>query len=443
MKSDIPKEAIEFQPDAIQIRDERMPLWARWSVWTIFAFFVAALLWATFARVDVIVQASGKLVSDKQNLVVKPLDTSIIEKVHVNIGDIVKKNQVLITFDPTINNAEIARLNSEIQVLGAQFDRLSAEFRNREYVPKPEHGVAGQWQRAIYDQRKQYYDERINYFNSAVSQLDASRKSKEDSLSKQKERLDVVWKMEHMYENLREKNAASLKDLWNISITRMEMEGSVDSLQNSLLELAHQRESTVASRNSFIQEWRNSVSEEMVKVERELTTNQKTLEKNRQLVSYVYLRAPCEAMVHEITALSVGSAIREGDPIMTLIPLDGKIEMEAEIRPQDISKVRLHADARIKLDAYPFQKYGTMKGKVRNISQDTLIRREQPTADHPNQSYYRALISVAGQLRNQPPNFRLVPGMEAQAEIKVGRRRVIEYIVHPLIKMFDEAAREP
>jgi len=445
MKSDhpTPQEVVDFQPDAIQIRDEKLPRWARLSVLSMLLIFVVALLWACLAKVDVIVQAPGKIVSDKQIIALKPVDTQIIEKVHVKIGDIVKKGDVLITFDPTINNAEIDRLNREIRVLSAKIDRFGCEFSNRNFVPKKEYGELGAAEKAIFDQRKKDYDERITYYNSALNQLDASRKTKEDSLAKQKERLEVVRKMEKMYSDLNEKKAASLRELWNVEITRMEMEGNVDSLQNSLLELAHQRESILAQKNAFVQEWINNISEEKVKLERELDANIKTLAKNIQLASYVDHRAPCEAMVHEIAPLAVGSAAREGETVMTLIPLDGKNEVEAEIRPQDISRVKPDAETRIKLDAYPFQKYGTMNGRLRTLSHDTMTRQQPPTIENPNQTYYRARVAISGQLRRPPKNFRLIPGMVAQVEIKIGTRRVIEYLIHPLIKMFDEAAREP
>ena len=443
MKSEIPQEVVDFQPDAIQIRDEKLPRWAQLSVLSMLLIFVVALLWACIAKVDVIVQAPGKVVSDKQIIALKPIDTQMIQKVHVKIGDIVRKGDVLITFDPTINNAEIDRLHREIRVLSAKIDRFGCEFAKRNFVPKPEYGEVGKAEKAIFDQRKKDYDERITYYNSALRQLDASKKTKEDSLAKQKERLQVVRKMEKMYSDLSEKKAASLRELWNVEITRMEMEGNVDALQNSLLELTHQRESILAQKNSFIQEWVNNISEEKVKLERELDSNLKTLEKNIQLASYVDHKAPCEAMVHEIAPLAVGSAAREGETVMTLIPLDGRNEVEAEIRPQDISKVKLNAEARIKLDAYPFQKYGTMDGKVRTISHDTMVRQQPPTIENPNQTYYRARITVAGRLHRQPKNFRLIPGMITQVEIKIGTRRVIEYVIHPLIKMFDEAAREP
>ena len=453
MKSEIPKEVVEFQPDAIQIRDEKLPLWARMSVLFALLFFAAVLAWACLARVDVIVQAPGKVVSDKQIIAIKPIDTSIIEKVHVNIGDIVKKGDILISFDQTINQKEIQRLEREVCVLETKAARFFCEFEGREYVPAAsprfakvtpgEYSWITRAEKAIFDQRQKDYNERISYYDSALSQMDASRKTKEDTLKKHEERLKVVWDMERMYAGLQEKKAASLRDLWSVQISRMEMEANKESLQNSLDELRHQRDSILAQKNAFIQEWRNNISEELVKLRRELDSNIKTLDKNRRLASYVDHRAPCDAMVHEIAPLSVGSAAREGETVITLIPLDGNIEVEAEVRPQDISRVRSDAEVKIKLDAYPFQKYGTMDGKVRYISHDTMTRQQPPTIENPNSTYYRARISVNGKLHRTPRNFRLIPGMVAQVEIKVGRRRVIEYVIHPLIKMFDEAAREP
>ena len=452
MKSKIPQETVDFQPDAIQIRDEKLPLWARMSILFSLLFFVAAVVWACLARVDVIVQAPGKVVSDKQIIAIKPIDTSIIEKVHVKIGDIVEEGQVLISFDQTINQKEIQRLEREICVLETKVDRFSCEFEKREYkpsapkyarIPQSEYEKIGKAEKSIFDQRQRDYTERIKYYDSALRQLAASRKTKEDNLAKQLERLKVVRKMEKMYEDLQGKKAVSLRDLWNVQISRMEMEANADSIQNSLLELAQQYDSIVAQKNSFQQEWANNISEEMVKLARELDSNVKTLDKNRRLASYVDHRAPCRAMVHEIAPLSVGSAAREGETVMTLIPLDGSLQVEAELRPQDISRVKTGAGVKIKFDAYPFQKYGTMDGKVLHISRDTMTRQQQPTIENPNPTYYRARIEVNGKLHRTPKDFRMIPGMVTQVEIKVGRRRVIEYVIHPLIKMFDEAAREP
>ena len=95
------------------------------------------------------------------------------------------------------------------------------------------------------------------------------------------------------------------------------------------------------------------------------------------------------------------------------------------------------------MTAYPFQKYDTLNGVVRNISEDTFTQQGRSADIGQSPTYYRARIAISGKLRNQPEKFRLIPGMEATAEIKAGRRRIIEYLIYPLIKALDETAREP
>ena len=440
-----PQETVEFMPDALEIANSRLPLGIRLTVWAPVAIIVAALLWSIFSKVDVIVTANGKLVTDTPTIVMKPLERSMIKHVNVKIGDVVKKDDILITFDPTLNAAELDRLANEYATFTAQFKRLRCEFLGQPYNDAS--NQFEKWQRAIHLQRMDYFRERLKYFDESLKQITSSKKSKEDSLQKQTERLVAVKQLEDMFKGLHSKKAASLKELIQMSITRMEMEATVDQLRNSLDELNHQHGSTLASKNSFIQEWRNSISEAMVTADRNMISAQKEYDKAKRLAEYLYLRAPCDAVVHEIASFSPGSAVREAEALITLIPLGGVVELEAELRPQDIGKVELGAETRIKLTAFPFQKHGTLDGVVRNISEDTLQRGQGSAGmrdpEVTSASYYRGRITVGGKLRGVKDNFRLIPGMEASAEIKTGRRRVIEYIIYPLIKAFDEAAREP
>ena len=432
-----PNEIIDFQSDALEIKNQKLPLAVRLCVWMPLLLVVLAITWACLAQMDVVVQGQGKLVTNVSTIVMKPLERSVIQKVNVQIGDVVKKDQVLITFDPAFNTAEAERLKNDLKLLEAQVARLRAEFQQTDYVPTKDQFA--QWQSAIFKQRRNYYQERMNYFAEALSQIAASQKSKQDSLRKQRERLAAMVKLEKMFSSLRESKAVSLKELIEVSISRMEMEATVDQLENDILELDHRRGTTTAEKNSFIQEWRNSIVEDMVSADRNLTATRKDYDKVAQLIEYVYLRAPCDAVVHEITAFSPGSAVQEAEALITLIPLVEDIEMEAEIRPQDIGKIHPGSTARIKLNAYPFQKHGTLDGVVRNISENTLQKNGQGASF----TYYRARLTVSGKLRALQGEFRMIPGMEGSCEIKCGRRRVIEYVIYPLIKAFDEAAREP
>ena len=435
--NETPKEIIKYQPDALEIKNERLPLAIRLGVWIPFFVLTATIIWSCLAQVDVVVQGTGKLVTDRPTIVMKPLERSVIKKINVKIGDVVKKDQILITFDPAFNNAESERLKNEMLAISAQLNRLGAEFKQTTY--KGGSNQFEKWQLAIYKQRQEYYRERMNYFKEALSQIAASRKSKSDNLTKQRERLAAIKQLENMFKELHAKKAASLKDLLQMSVTRMEMEANVDQLENDLLELNHRKGSLIAERNSFIQEWRNNISEQMVTADRNLTSTTKEYEKVARLIEYVYLRSPCDAVVHEIASFSPGSAVQEAEALITLIPMDGNVELETEIRPQDIGKVSKDAQARIKLNAYPFQKYGTLQGVVRHISENTL----QKNIQGQEVTYYRGRVAVSGKLKGQKDDFRLIPGMEAQCEIKCGRRRVIEFVLHPLIKALDETAREP
>ena len=440
MKNDTPQKIIEFQPDALEIQNERLPFAIRACVWLPLFLTILAIVWACMAKTDVVVQSTGKIVTDQPTIIMKPLERTVIEGIDVKIGDIVKKDQVLIRFDPAFNIADAERYKNEMAALAAQLQRLQAEFKGEPYQGGDQQFE--KWQQVIYKQRQEYYEERMNYFDEALLQLDASYKNKQDNHRKQKERLEAVLKLEAMYDDLQKKNVVALKDLIEMQISRMEMEATVDQLANDILELEHRKGSTEADKNAFIQEWRNKISEDMVSVDRNLTATQKDYEKVAQLITYVCLRAPCDAVVHEVASFPPGSAVREAEALITLIPLNGNIELESEIRPEDIGKVHKGAEVRVKLNAYPFQKYGTLDGMVRNISENTL-QKESSQQMGVEPTYYRARITVSGKLERAPSNFRLIPGMQAQCEIRCGTRRVIEYVLYPLIKALDETAKEP
>ncbi len=430
----IPTEAIAFQPDAQEIRNQRLPFPAWFCLWSICLLVVIFVTAGMIIKRDVNVPARGKLTSAEPKIVMKPLERATIQKVHVRIGDEVKKGQILFSFDPTFYTAELQRLANENDVRQAKFDRLKAEFDEVPFTLPENASEARRMQYALYKQRQAFYRERIEYFEGSIKQNEASQKGYEDSLAKQTERLEATKNIENMYIVLEKESASSLKDLLQVSISRMEMEAGVDQLRNALTELSHQRETTIASRNSFIQEWRTQISTDLVNAEIELNENLRSRKQYTMMESYVVLRAPCNAVVHEIANFPEGSAVDAAEALVTLVPLDCHVNLEVEIRPQDIGKVRVGSTARVKLNAYPFQKYGTLSGKVTHISEDTIVRRGTPRDELETATYYWAVIELEGELKNPPENFRLIPGMEAHVEIRTGERRALEFVLYPFLK---------
>ncbi|MBP5672572.1 MAG: HlyD family type I secretion periplasmic adaptor subunit [Victivallales bacterium] len=435
-------DAIDFLSDAQEITERRLPWYGRVGILWIFIIMAAALTWACIGQVDVIVRARGRVASDTGDIIMKPLESAVIKSVEVHKGDVVEKGDVLLTLDPTLYLAEVERLQHEVETLEAECARWEAEFQGKAFEPKEGDGPMA-WQKAIYDQRKAYYNERLHYFDSNSSRLAAGRKSTEESYGKYKEILGNMSKIEDMYASLGKEEIVSVKEALEVTISRLQSEAEVDKLRNQLVEYDQQLLSLEAERKSFVEEWRNNVSEKLVALYRELDGNRKQLVKACQMVSYVSLKAPCRAVVHEIAALPTGSAIGEAEAFMTLVPLDGALRIEGEVRPQDIARIAIGNSCRIKLTAFPFQKHGTLKGKLLQISGNTFQRPKASPDEHGDSSYYRVFIDYEGELRNTGGRFTLLPGMEAEVEIKTGRRRIIEYLIYPLIKGLDEAFREP
>ncbi len=447
-KNTISPQAVEFQPDAVEIALRPLPLAARFGVWLGVVFFVSALVASYFCRVDVIVNASGRMVSKDQNIIMKPLESAIVQSVRVRVGEIVHKDQVLFTFDPSINKAEEQRLESERESLQAQYDRWQAEFNGTPYSPNPQTMNQNEkWQLAIYNQRSKYYEERLRYFDESVKRIEANIATTQTTVAKQRERFASLDEINTMFESLHEKGVATRRELLEVRMSHIQLDAEIAQLDNSIRASEHERELTVAYRQAFTMEWQKEISEQLVAVEQSLTNVLKSLEKTRRLEAYNTMYAPCDAIVHEIAPYPVGSSVREGEALVTLVPINCEIELEAEIPAKDIGRVSPGDTARIKLSAFPFQKHGTLDGNVRTISEDTFQRSQAEQAGRAanaiGSTYYRARITVKGTLSNVHRDFRLIPGMECQAEIKVGTRSVLEYIVYPLIKSLDEAIREP
>lgn len=439
------KSSIEYQPDAIELVNQRLPWWGRYGMVWIGLFFAAVLIWACVCDMDIIVEGIGRVVSADPPITMKPWQTTVIESVDVKVGDRVKAGQKLITFDPTLARADEARLNKDRDTYTAQLERLKCEFEGRTYAPAQTSNPDVERQLALYRQRKGYFDEKIKYYDSSIRRIDEAMASRRATLANLERQLKAINKILDMYSGLHKKEAVSTKEYLQAQISQLQTEADADATRNSLQEYEQSRQTTIADRNSFIQDWKQNVSEQLIAADKYLNDTLKTLDKVKMQESYVLLRAPSDAMVHEIAAFSKGSAVREAEPLITLIPLNGEMLLEAEIPTRDIGKVKIGDKVRIKLTAFPYQKYGTLDGVIESISEDAFSRQSQMNEDIGKanaRAFYRSRIRISGKLRNLD-NFRLIPGMEAQAEIKVGKRKVIEYLLYPLLKSLDEAAREP
>lgn len=427
----------EFQPDIIALEQNPLPRVAHVLLWTIIGFIVAAIVWAWLAEVDRVVSATGRVITTAQRIVINPLATSQIVELPVEVGRIVKKGDVLVRLDPTFARADLAQFSERAASVSAQFDRIEAEIEGRGY-----NGAQGEerLQADIYRQRLAQHQSTLRAHEGEIRRLESALTTNREQAAGLRENHRVLSELEAMRAKLAQTQHAAKAELLEATRRRLEAETEMKRLVNQEAELRHQVAKAQAERSTYIQDRQRRSSEELVAVKRERDAILEQVKKARQQQELVEMRSPADAVVLEIAQRSAGSVAKEAEPIVTLVPLDAPLEAEVEIRASDIGFVRAGQQARIKIDAFPFQRHGTLQGAVRTVTEDSFQKDERLGA---NVVYRARLRFETTTLRHAPENFRLIPGMTLTGEIRVGERSVLSYLLYPLIQTFDEGLREP
>ena len=433
--------AIEFQSDARRI-DERRPPWlARATLMVLVAIIATVIAWMAVAKVDRIVVAPGKLVTTAPSIVVQPLETSVVRSLDVRAGDIVIKGDVLATLDPTFSEADAAQLRGKANSLAAQIERLEAELDNRGYEPKQIDDEA-RLQTTIWSRRIEQNKAKLASYDQQIRHVDAEIATKIADRAALEVRLDVTKELEGMRASLMQKELGSRINYLDAKGQRLQVEREIQLATSNRAELEAELERARAEKAAYLAEFRQKAAEELVQARRDHDAAVKQLEKAARRNEVTVLTAPEDAIVLDMAQRSVGSVIKEAEALYTLVALQSPLEGDVMVEGLDVGHVEAGAQVRLKLEAWPFQKHGTLSGKVQTVSHDSFM--PDPKKDDQRRPYYKARVNLSStDLRDVPPAFHLIPGMAVTAEIKSGDRTILSYLLYPLLRGLDESIREP
>jgi hemolysin D len=433
--------ALEFQSEASQIDQQRPPPMLRATLYALIAVIVTAIAWASYAKVDRIVVAPGKLVTTAATIVVQPLEISVIRSLEVKVGDTVRKGEALATLDPTFSQADVAQLRDRVTSLSAQVARLEAELDGQPYAPATLDREAS-LQSMIWRQTMEEYQAKLVSFDQEVRHIAAQIRTRDTDHAALARTFVIASELEQMRQGLFEQKLDSKVNYYAAKSQRMEIERSMQLAQNERVEFEQQLKGIQADKAAYIAEFRQKAGEEMFQSRRDLDFAEKELDKAERRNAITVLTAPADAIVLEVAERSIGSVIKEAEPLYTLVPLDSPLEAEVSVDGRDVGQVATGEPVRLKLEAWPFQKHGTLSGEVRMVSEDSFA--PDPKKGPQQSPYYKARVGVTSiKLRDVPPGFRLIPGMAVTAEIKAGDRTVLSYFLYPLLRGLDESIREP
>jgi HlyD family secretion protein len=440
---------LEFQWPSTAVVNAPVPRSARRTIWVIASMFVALVTLMGLIPIDQVVTTRGIVVSQLQTILVQPLDTAIVRSLDVREGQQVRAGQLLARLDPTFASADLAALTAQVSSLEAQAARLKAEAENAPFVYK---GVDPDWalQAAIYGHRQAEFESKISNYAHRLDELTASISKAQSDAAAYRERLGVAQNIEHMRKELQSAQAGSLLNTLQATDARAEMARSLASAEQAGQAAKLEQEALAAERNAYVRGLQAIVSQQLSETNNKLSDVREQLSKAKLRRELVELRSEHDAIVQSVAKASVGSVLHSGQPLITLVPADAPLEVEANIPGRENGFVHVQDPVVIKFDTFPYSQYGLAKGKVRMVSPSSFTAQEEarnPTSTvqvAPGELFYRARLAIdeVG-LHDVPAGFHIIPGMPVTADIKVGKRTVLGYILGAMLPVTQEGMREP
>lgn len=440
-----PQVVTEFQSDAIEVEHRTPPRVARVTLYCVVALILTAIGWATGSQVDMIVTAQGKLITTRPNLVVQPLETSVIREIHVRAGDRVNRGDLLATLDPTFSQADLDQLRNRVGAFDAAINRLRAELGGHELVVGEAANADDILQRKMFLQRKSAYDAQVQNYDAQIASAQANLKTAQDEEAVLVQRLETMRSIETMRATLMDKEVGSKLNLLLSRDARLDVESNLARVRGNIADNSHRVDKSRADRKVFAEDFRKTAYQDLVETLAKRDSAAEDLKKVELRRQLIVLKAPADAVVLDIANRTVGSVVREAETLFVLVPRDVPLQAEVNVEGRDIGRLSISQPVRIKFEAFPFQKYGTATGSVRVISQDAFSPDPKAEGGHRTTvPYYRVLVDLTDtDLRLPAERIQFIPGMAVTAEMKAGRRSVMSYFLYPLLRGLDESIREP
>lgn len=447
-------EALPFQEDLEEVIAEPPPPILGSPHLAVAGLFVLLITVSGIVEVDMVVAGSGRLLSESPAIVLQPLERSIVREINVKPGDAVKKGQVLATLDPTFAGADQASLTAQQKSLIAQLQRLQVEVSGQPLPAAMEQSNDPDilLQVNLYTQRQAQYNSTLASFDGEIANLKASLRTAQDDRSSLSEQLAVARDVENLRDELFRGQTGSRLQLLDARSTRLQVERSLQNTINKLNELNSSLSAKLAQRQSFIDQWQRELLEELVQVRTQAVQIDEALTKAVRISDLVKLTAPQDGIVLEVAKRSAGSVAREAEALISMVPSNVPLVAEITIRSSDVGYTKPGDVVEVKVDAFPFQRHGMLKGKLLSVSQESFAPNgaiEQTDAQRAplpadGGAVHRGRVELLStHLTNMPDGAQVSPGMTVRAEIKVGQRTILSYFLYPITRGLSEAIREP
>lgn len=441
---------LEFMWPSTAIVNAPIPRSARGTTWVIASMVLALTVAMGIIPVDQVVTAPGVIVAQSPTILVQPLETAIVRSIDVREGQTVHAGDLLAHLDSTFAAADLGALTSQVATLKAEVARLQAEVQGKPftYSGSDPNMVL---QASIFGHRHAEFESKVDDYNNRISELNVEITRALADAAGYRSRLGVAANIVQMRQRLQDLEVGSKLNSLTAADTHAEMQRAMTNAQHTADSAKLQLAAMRSERDAYVQGWKADAAQSLSTAAQQLTDAREQLNKANLRRQLVELRADRDAIVQSVAKVSVGSVLQSGEQFMTLVPTDAPLEVEANISGRDSGFVHIQDPVSIKFDTFAFSQYGMAEGTVRIVSPDSFnpqSEQRNPTGALPplptTEPFYRARISIdkVG-LHDVPAGFRIIPGMPITADIKVGKRTMLSYLMNRVLPIAQEAMREP
>ena len=442
---------LDFSPPLIRLTDSPPNPLGRKVLWLLLGLLAALLLWALIGQLDIVAVAEGKLIPQSYLKIVQPAESGIVKDILVREGDTVKAGQVLMRMDMLSTEADTRSIEADYRRKQATLRRIDAELTNTPYLAAPDDPpelaaeIAAQYRanRAALDAALAEEQSRLVRYRYDLA-------STEQVKNKLTATLPHYQAQESAFEKLARDGYAGSLMASDKKRERIEKEQELKN-QDHLIDANHayivQSEKRLAQIDS---DYRRQLHSERNEVHGQAEKLAQEVAKQAHRQSLMELKATQESVVKDLSTHTTGTVVQPGTVLLTLVPKDETLRAEVWVSNEDIGFVRQGQPVKLKFAAFPFQKYGMVEGLVEHVSADSADNHtgsggtpadKAPAKNQP--LLYKALVTLkALQLEMDGTRFALSAGMQTNAEILLGTRSVMEYLLSPVRKAWHEAGRE-
>ena len=432
----------DFLPAALEITERPVSPTARGTAWVLLGGLVVTLAWLTLGRVDVVASAQGRLIPSDNIKLVQPSEAGIVRAIHVRDGQRVKKGQILVELDPTVSTAEAIQAESalrtaELDAARARSVLAALDGKGWNFIlPAGTSPAIAQTQARLAAAELQRIEAGIGAHGADRQSAVAARAEALGNARKLTETIPLLDEQIAANETLLAKGYVSKLKVIEMRRQRLaalrDRDIAYDTAKRMAAEIGQSTQSLAEARA----EARRAVLEQLAKAESEARLRTEELTKARAKSSRQLLIAPVDGTVAQLQLHTLGGVVEAAKPVMTIVPEGGTLVLDAKILNKDAGFVTRGQDVAVKLEAFPFTRYGAIAGTVERIGSDAIEDEKLGLVYPIRVRLAHATIDADGKSR------ALTPGMAATADVKTGRRSILSYLTSPVQEATAQAGRE-